>query len=216
LDKQEIGINPFLPAVDAYGRAIQNHNNLVFRATLHRRRLCHHSPTLPPCSHRHGHHHIRSASMPPSPPSQPSVLLELSPPPPPAKAVAPTDLPPELLPTQPYALPSAAVTPAPVMPAGAASLGFTPISSPPPQSLGLWKQLSTASASISAMQPFHWPIASHVATTTGDCCLWVLQPWWRHMLHCQGRKSESFLPVSMGTRRDICTRQDWKLQGICC
>jgi hypothetical protein len=37
-----------LPVVaSAYGRAIQNHNNLVFRATLHRHRLRHHSPTLP-------------------------------------------------------------------------------------------------------------------------------------------------------------------------
>jgi hypothetical protein len=98
---------------------------------------------------------IRSVSVPPSPPLQPSVLLELPPPPLPAEAVAPTDLPPKLLPTQPsvqpYALPSAAVTPAPVMPAGAASLGFAPMSSPLPQSLGLWKQLSAASALISAM-----------------------------------------------------------------
>jgi hypothetical protein len=98
---------------------------------------------------------IRSVSVQPSPLPQPSVLLELPPPSPPAEAVAPTDLPPELLPTQPsvqsYALPSTAATPAPVMPVHAASLGFAPMSSPAPQSSGLLKQPAVASASISAM-----------------------------------------------------------------
>jgi hypothetical protein len=82
---------------------------------------------------------IRSASVPPSPPPQPSVLLEL-PPLLPAEVVAPIDLPPERSPTQPsvqlFALPSAAATPAPVMPVDVASLGFAPMSSPAPQSLG--------------------------------------------------------------------------------
>jgi hypothetical protein len=98
---------------------------------------------------------IRSVSVQPSPLPQPSVLLELPPPSPPAEVVAPTDLPPELLPTQPsvqsYALPSTAATPAPVMPVHAASLRFAPMSSPAPQSSGLLKQPTVASASISTM-----------------------------------------------------------------
>jgi hypothetical protein len=85
---------------------------------------------------------IRLASMQPSPASQPSFLLERPPPLPPVAAIAPTDPPPDLPPplslVQTSGPPSAATAPAPpsaatastpVVPADAADLGFTPMSS---------------------------------------------------------------------------------------